>query len=248
MTLPPQHPLLHNSTSYHPYNSSYSPLHSNSTLLEPKSPLAGFLASIGVPDDEENLKRWSSFIGICIAIAGNVLISLALNVQKWAHVRLEREKRKREEWLNKVRRRAGDGSPSEETRLLTDIDGAGEVDKGNEEGDKDGKKGEGKSYTSSPLWWLGLTLMFFGECGNFLAYGFAPASIVSPLGVVALISNCVIAPVMLKEPFRGRDGAGVVVSILGAVCVVMSAEKEEVKVRPWVPSTPSTLFPDYPGS
>ena len=29
--------------------------------------------------------------------------------------------------------------------------------------------------------------MTIGEAGNFLAYGFAPASIVSPLGVVALV-------------------------------------------------------------
>lgn len=72
--------------------------------------------------------------------------------------------------------------------------------------------------------------MSVGECGNFLAYGFAPASIVSPLGVVALVSNCVIAPMVLKEPLRGRDFVGVGVSILGAVTVVWSAEKEEMKV------------------
>lgn len=72
--------------------------------------------------------------------------------------------------------------------------------------------------------------MSIGECGNFLAYGFAPASIVSPLGVVALVSNCVIAPVILKEPLRRRDVVGVIVSILGAVTVVWSAEKEETRV------------------
>lgn len=72
--------------------------------------------------------------------------------------------------------------------------------------------------------------MSIGECGNFLAYGFAPASIVSPLGVVALVSNCVIAPVILKEPLRRRDIVGVIVSILGAVTVVWSAEKEETRV------------------
>jgi drug/metabolite transporter (DMT)-like permease len=80
--------------------------------------------------------------------------------------------------------------------------------------------------------WAGLIMMFFGECGNFLGYGFAPASIISPLGVVALISNCVIAPLMLKEPFRKRDLMGVLVSVAGAVVVVWSAEKEETKLGP----------------
>jgi hypothetical protein len=74
--------------------------------------------------------------------------------------------------------------------------------------------------------------MTIGEAGNFLAYGFAPASIVSPLGVVALISNCVIAPIMLKERFRVRDFWGVVVAVAGAVTVVLSAKQQEKKLGP----------------
>lgn len=74
--------------------------------------------------------------------------------------------------------------------------------------------------------------MTVGEAGNFLAYGFAPASIVSPLGVVALISNCVIAPVMLKERFRLRDFWGVVVAVMGAATVVLSAKQQEKKMGP----------------
>lgn len=74
--------------------------------------------------------------------------------------------------------------------------------------------------------------MTIGEAGNFLAYGFAPASIVSPLGVVALISNCVIAPIMLKERFRLRDFCGVVVAVGGAVTVVLSAKTQERKLGP----------------
>ena len=68
--------------------------------------------------------------------------------------------------------------------------------------------------------------------GNFLAYGFAPASIVSPLGVVALISNCVIAPCFFNERFRQRDFWGVIIAIGGAVTVVLSAKQEETKLDP----------------
>lgn len=74
--------------------------------------------------------------------------------------------------------------------------------------------------------------MTVGEAGNFIAYGFAPASIVSPLGVVALVSNCVIAPFMLNERFRRQDLVGVLVAVAGAVCVVLSAETSEVKMGP----------------
>lgn len=75
-------------------------------------------------------------------------------------------------------------------------------------------------------------MMTVGEAGNFLAYGFAPASIVSPLGVVGLISNCLIAPFMLKERFRQRDFWGVLVAIAGAVTVVLSAKTSEKKLSP----------------
>jgi len=88
------------------------------------------------------------------------------------------------------------------------------------------------SYLKSPYWWFGIILMTIGEAGNFLAYGFAPASIVSPLGVVALISNCIIAPFMLKEPFRKRDALGVVIAVGGAVTVVLSANDNNPKLGP----------------
>ena len=236
-------------------------------------------------DGDGNLKQWSSFIGIIVAISGNVLISLALNVQKYAHVRIRREKAVRRKMLRLRRRQlawkrvtengnengsvngngngvAGQGVGAEGERLgeeegedeFLERLGGDETPEGEREGDgllgeerlgersrlMDGDAKQGSQappyengdqmYLHSPWWWLGLVLMTVGECGNFLAYGFAPASIVSPLGVVALISNCMIAPLLLKEPFRGRDFLGVVVSISGAVIVVMSSAPEEVKV------------------
>ncbi|GAM34936.1 hypothetical protein TCE0_015r02849 [Talaromyces pinophilus] len=103
--------------------------------------------------------------------------------------------------------------------------------------DKNSVHGDRVSYLHSPYWWAGIVLMTLGEMGNFLAYGFAPASIVSPLGVVALISNCIIAPFLLKEKFRPRDFWGVLIAIAGAVVVVLSAETSETKIGPhdiWV--------------
>lgn len=89
-----------------------------------------------------------------------------------------------------------------------------------------------KSYLKSPYWWTGIILMTIGEAGNFLAYGFAPASIVSPLGVVAIISNCIIAPFFMKERFRWRDLLGVLTSVAGAVTVVFSANADNPKLGP----------------
>ncbi|KAH9860181.1 hypothetical protein IAQ61_011965 [Plenodomus lingam] len=199
-------------------------------------------------------ENWSSLIGIITAIVGNVLISFALNMQRYAHIRLDRE------WQEKERLRKKRSASSASLAQLSsrgngkdgkmaarpgeDVVDASESDAllprpsmAREGSDDTSASGEEeaykhKSYLKSPYWWLGIILMTIGEAGNFLAYGFAPASIVSPLGVVALISNCIIAPFMLKEPFRKRDALGVIIAVGGAVTVVLSANSSNPKLGP----------------
>lgn len=192
-------------------------VHQQAPSPPPLSPLSHFLVhTLNTPNDPDALQRWSSFIGILIAIAGNILISLALNIQKYAHTRLSREAARR-------RRRSTPPTPTAPTTSTTPLLAPEKPDD------------SPNPYLRSPFWWVGLILMFLGECGNFLAYGFAPASIISPLGVVALVANCVVAPLMLREPFRRRDFLGVLVSIAGAMTIVWSAKKQETKVRCSVP-------------
>ncbi|KAL2803356.1 magnesium transporter NIPA-domain-containing protein [Aspergillus granulosus] len=213
-------------------------------------------------DDGSGTYEWSSLIGIITALAGNVLISLALNIQRYAHIRIDKEweyeKLQQEvDWKRTHRRQISGSSYG----AVDDEHGSAEDDSRNRSGrfrddisSPDGhlqesafsdrtvqpespQQGKRKSYLRSPYWWAGIILMTLGELGNFMAYGFAPASIVSPLGVVALISNCVIAPFMLKEKFRKRDFWGVIIAIAGAFVVVLSAKSSEDKIGPhdiWV--------------
>ncbi|MCJ1314378.1 hypothetical protein MMC25_008060 [Agyrium rufum] len=238
-------------------------------------------------DDGDNspsgpdLREWSSLIGILTAIIGNILISFALNIQRYAHIRLHQDYlRRSRSWASVQQQRSTEPKkPSDhagrqqeriaeervEANLKTPLNGddGGRIIAGDDYGAMDGmgkrdaeeqspgsirsrrssgstftKKEAGetpeevKNYLSSPYWWAGIVLMTLGEAGNFLAYGFAPASIVSPLGVVALISNCIIAPCLLKERFRRRDFLGVVVAVGGAVTICLSAKISETKMGP----------------
>uniref|UniRef100_A0A673LMN6 NIPA magnesium transporter 2 n=1 Tax=Sinocyclocheilus rhinocerous TaxID=307959 RepID=A0A673LMN6_9TELE len=97
-------------------------------------------------------------VGICIAVCGNFLISISLNIQKYTHVRQS-------------------------------------------------QRGT-KPYYTSRLWWCGILLMGLGELGNFAAYGFAPASLIAPLGCVSVIVSAVISVVFLKETLRASDILG----------------------------------------
>lgn len=252
---------------------------------------------------EGTIREWSSLIGIVTAIVGNILISFALNIQRYAHVRIDREwerERQRSGWRSDIAESQASLQPSstkygtvtstgelgdhEREGFQDEVNGAnrGRVSRdGNATGrdwagqgglqpftdgaGRDGRNGrdgdvssqgfdhlqhsflsdrtvtlpektydsvDRRSYLRSPYWWAGIVLMTIGEAGNFLAYGFAPASIVSPLGVVALVSNCLIAPFMLKETFRRRDFCGVVIAIGGAVTIVLSAKTSETKIGP----------------
>ncbi|KAH9947323.1 DUF803-domain-containing protein, partial [Amylocystis lapponica] len=98
--------------------------------------------------------------------------------------------------------------------------------------DKEHYDGNESDYLKSKLWWLGFLLMNVGECGNFISYAFAPASLVAPLGTFALIANCLFAPVMLKERFRTRDFFGIIIAVIGAVTVVLSANPSDVRLDP----------------
>ncbi|KAL5085408.1 hypothetical protein Trisim1_010635 [Trichoderma cf. simile WF8] len=234
--------------------------------------------SPGRDDDEDALQRWSSLIGIITAIVGNVLIALALNVQRYAHTRLHKERKRLKQEARAALKRAHSSSSNGSTQVgvygtiisddtgdhyqngrsntngnghdrgLYDDPSDDEHDFAEDEplmasfqssattasSDTDTKsdKKPSSNYLKSPYWWLGQILITLGEAGNFLAYGFAPASIVSPLGVVALVSNCIIAPAMFHEKFRVRDFWGVVIAVSGVVTVVLSANQEETKLNP----------------
>lgn len=112
-------------------------------------------------------------LGIVISICGNVLISISLNIQKFAHVR-----------------QAQRGS---------------------------------KPYYTSGMWWSGVVLMGVGELGNFAAYGFAPASLIAPLGCVSVIASAVISVVFLKETIHVSDILGGSLAITGTYVLVTFA-------------------------
>ncbi|KAJ6070281.1 hypothetical protein N7467_011600 [Penicillium canescens] len=213
-----------------------------------------------------NMHEWSSLIGIVTALCGNVLISLALNIQRYAHIRIAREWEQANSQKEADLRRTHSGSDIANSNGAVGSNGTRDQSRGrsreqyrdsedtfepyrdndtqrrnstssSRDGNYPGEGGNRKSYLKSPYWWVGIVLMVVGEMGNFMAYGFAPASIVSPLGVVALISNCIIAPCLLKEKFRKRDFWGVLVSVAGAVVVVLSAKSSEEQIGPheiWV--------------
>uniref|UniRef100_UPI00398EE03B NIPA-like protein 2 n=1 Tax=Pristiophorus japonicus TaxID=55135 RepID=UPI00398EE03B len=134
----------------------------------------------------------TNLLGTVLAITGNILISISLNIQKYTHVRLLCQE-----------------SPT--------------------------------PYYKSKLWWCGIVLMGVGELGNFAAYGFAPATLVAPLGCVSVIASAAISVVFLKETLRASDILGGSLAILGTYLLVTFAinvqqEVTAVKIHKYIVS------------
>ncbi|CAI9742977.1 2 [Octopus vulgaris] len=132
------------------------------------------------PDTDESptLTSQDLLIGCTLAIVGNLLISVSLNLQKYTHMRNSRR----------------------------------EVS---------------KHYLSDPLWWFGLLLMGFGELGNFSAYGYAPASLVAPLGTTTVVANLFVAALFLREKIKPENIFGSALAIVGACLLVTFSQKKE---------------------
>lgn len=84
----------------------------------------------------------------------------------------------------------------------------------------------GYSYLYEPLWWVGMITMIVGEIANFVAYAFAAAILVTPLGALSIIVSAVLAHVMLKEKLHKLGILGCVMCMVGSVVIVLHAPKE----------------------
>ncbi|KAI5673741.1 hypothetical protein M9H77_14105 [Catharanthus roseus] len=84
----------------------------------------------------------------------------------------------------------------------------------------------GYTYLLEPLWWLGMITMIVGEVANFVAYAFAPAVLVTPLGALSIIVSAVLAHFLLKERLHHLGILGCVMCIAGSVVIVIHAPQE----------------------
>lgn len=84
----------------------------------------------------------------------------------------------------------------------------------------------GYGYLWQPLWWIGMITMIVGELANFIAYIYAPAVLVTPLGALSIIVSAVLAHFLLKEKLRRMGILGCVLCVVGSTVIVLHAPSE----------------------
>lgn len=179
-------------------------------------------------------------LGVCIAVSGNVLIALALNVQKLAHTRLQQPSPPTPPPIQQPAAPPGGNAltppapygsfpppGSAPPRTASPLPALAEaaahpMPPAALAEHLPPPHPSSVSFLRSRLWWIGIGLMTLGEAGNFISYGFAPASLIAPLGSAALLANVFLAPVVVGERLDMADIAGAALCALGAVGVVWS--------------------------
>nr|ACJ85440.1 unknown [Medicago truncatula] len=84
----------------------------------------------------------------------------------------------------------------------------------------------GYTYLLEPLWWVGMVTMITGEAANFVAYIYAPAVLVTPLGALSIIVSSVLAHFLLKERLQKMGVLGCLSCIVGSIVIVIHAPQE----------------------
>ncbi|CAI0438404.1 unnamed protein product [Linum tenue] len=84
----------------------------------------------------------------------------------------------------------------------------------------------GFTYLLEPLWWAGMITMIVGEIANCVAYVYAPAVLVTPLGALSIIISAILAHFMLNERLQRMGVVGCVSCIVGSVVIVLHAPQE----------------------
>ncbi|XP_056254292.1 magnesium transporter NIPA4 [Seriola aureovittata] len=85
----------------------------------------------------------------------------------------------------------------------------------------------GHGYLKDWLWWGGLLTMGAGEVCNFVAYMFAPATLVTPLGALSVLISAVLSSYLLGEVLNVVGKLGCLLCVLGSILLVLHAPEEQ---------------------
>jgi magnesium transporter len=82
-----------------------------------------------------------------------------------------------------------------------------------------------------PLWQLGMGIIIIGSLADFAALGFAPQSVVAPLGAVTLVVNVILARIMHGEEITNAGIIATLCILCGSVLTVVFSDHRNFIVQ-----------------
>ena len=186
----------------------------------------------------------SWLIGISVAVIANISSSLGMNFQKRAHTTRSEKKKQCEsqkaeddiEVTESLIQMTSNPSPETTKRLyeghklinaskLADSSSITSIHHHHQKKCID--KGTSASYICEGQWLLGLFGLVLGGIGDFVALGYAPESVVAPLGSLTLVVNAFLSPCMHDEKPSFKTLLCTTIIIIGAAVTVASSPRTD---------------------
>lgn len=86
--------------------------------------------------------------------------------------------------------------------------------------------GKGHAYLKNGIWWMGMIMMTIGELCNFIAYAFASAILVTPLGATSIVICAIGSSIFLKERLSFVAKVGCAFCMIGVCIIVVNAPEQ----------------------
>eukprot|EP01083_Nonionella_stella_P145871 458059_1 len=171
--------------------------------------------------------NWS--IGVCLGISSSIVSNVGVNIQKLAHSRRAYATNVRHSGRANINFSSFDSindgsfviSPSICTSDLSGVSTPDVPSCNTSLIEADTKQPSKTPYLMDPCWIVGLILQIMGAFMDFVALGFAPASVVAPLGSLTLVTNVCLAPIMHHERLHYKVLLATSLIILGTITTVI---------------------------
>ncbi|KAJ1943872.1 hypothetical protein EC988_006127, partial [Linderina pennispora] len=170
----------------------------------------------------------SFFVGLTAALLGNVVIGTGQCLQKYALNKLQREwetRRVEHSVGTSVAYEAGYSSSLDIRSRSNSLTGPSFSQRAVTAA-QPSENGPRPRYTEK-LWIVGLLMNYAGELfGNSVALSYLSASVVAPLGIIAVIVNMVLAERFLGERITPNQRYGFMVIMAGVGCILLVAPRK----------------------
>lgn len=173
--------------------------------------LCGYVSPTFDPQSPSSIK--SNLIGLLFALGSSALIGTSYVINKHSTEKINQKSDNNPETSS---------SPPEQI-MLKPRRATLESIKINIQSKKEADSNLGYKFLKSPLWWCYILFTAGGEGCNAVAYNYAPATLVTPLGALSMVTTCVLSSYCLKERLNIVSKLGVALAILGSIFIILNA-------------------------
>eukprot|EP01083_Nonionella_stella_P042407 114561_1 len=171
------------------------------------------------------------YIGVSLAFSADIVGNVGVQILKIAHCRMLLEKT--DPCITSLRTTGSPRSPVQQfnDKLLLPTHNTNTVCYHSTIQPNRKRKKIRELYICNPLWITGTVLQFLGSILDFFAVGFAPQSVVAPIGSLVVVINLIFTAIFQKETPSKTLIYTTTIVVMGSLITTFSSPKEELSYQ-----------------